>query len=216
MKRTEAEIACAVVTELQRQGFTVYEEVVCRGPRADIVAVRGAITAVVEVKATMSLRLLDQLVLWTRAANLRIAAVGSGRLGPALRRYAKHEGLGVWTVAGTDVNEQIAPRFDRHCDGVLRKHLRDEQRSGEFARAGTAGGSYWTPFGATARQLRDVVRREPGVTLRAALGKVSHHYASSKSAMSALPSLLRKGVIAGVRLDDTERCLRLYPEEPAA
>jgi hypothetical protein len=38
--------------------------------------------------------------------------------------------------------------------------------------------------------------------LRSALKEIEHHYMTHKTAMSSLPSLIRKGVVEGVRLDD--------------
>ena len=218
---TEADVARVVLTKLQRQGFETYQEVSTGygSMRADIVGVRGALVAVVETKVGFSLRLCEQLLRWLGSAHLVIGAVRHGGRGHVARRWLRHEGIGLWTCGtGSDgsVVEDVSPRLWRRAGtGSIRHALCEEQRTGEFAAAGTSGGGYWTPFRNTTRALTEVVTREPGITLRAALQQVQHHYASDKSAIGSIPGLIRKGVIAGVRLDDTGRQLRLYPVSPA-
>lgn len=213
--KTEAEIARFVVEELQRQGYVTYEEVSGKlSKRADIVAVRGPVTAVIECKRALSLRFLDQLTPWLSFANVTIGAYQSGRVGPAVGRYCRSEGIGLWAVhPPEEIVEKVAPRIFRQA-GVnwLRDALCDEQRSGEYAQAGSMGGGYFTPFRGTATALRRIVEKQPGIELRAALQAMKHHYASEKSAMTSLPALIRKGVVQGIRLDDTERRLRLFPQ----
>jgi hypothetical protein len=198
---TEAEIGRAVVTELQRQGYVTYEEVSAGlgGKRADVVGLRGRVLMLVECKRTLSLRLLDQLVTWRNAANYTVAAIEKGRVGEAVRRFAKSEGFGLWFVGASEIDETVAPQLVRQTDDrELRRFLHAAQRSGEYAKAGSIAGGYWTPFQDTVRQLKEVVKAEPGIELRAALDKIRHHYASSRSAMSAIPDLIKRGVITGM------------------
>jgi hypothetical protein len=220
-KRTEADLARAVLTELQRQGYTTYEEVqVWRGgDRADIVAVRGPVVMVVETKQSFSLALLDQCLNWMPEANIVIAACGTARVGEAGWRFCKQNGIGRWLVGFGEISEKVAPAFRRRVSTRLRDALREEQRTGEYARAGSMGGGYWTPFRATVAELTRVAQKQPGIELRDALAEVKHHYASRASALTAIPALIRKGIIEGIRCDvgDGKR-LRLYPSaiEPLA
>lgn len=208
---SEADMARAVVTELQRQGYETYEEVSTGygGRRADIVAVRKPIVMIVECKVSLSLKLLDQLSMWHGEANYTIGAVAAGRIGVAAKRYLRSQGLGLWKLVADEIHEEVAPRLHRHCRDRISDSLRPEQRSGEYAQAGSNGGGYWTPFRATCRDLCEAVKRNPGIKLRDALLQIDHHYATTKSAMSALPALIQKGVVAGVRLDKGG----LYPAE---
>jgi hypothetical protein len=207
---SEEEMARGVVTELQRQGWDVYQEVTGgRGERrADIVGVRGPAIMVVECKTSLSLRLLDQLMWWRGYANIIVGAFGGGRVGDAADSLCKATGVGLWSVGANEVSEKIAPRFHRRTWDGLKKSLRPEQRTAEYAQAGSQGG-YWTPFRATCRALYEVAKKEPGIPLREALRRIEHHYASEKSAVSALPALIRRGVIAGVRVTDGAP-LRVY------
>lgn len=200
---SEAELATKVVTEMQMQGYTLYEEVSLgyAGRRADIVAVRDRVLAVVECKVTFSLKLLDQLTRWTGEANLVIGACGFTKLGIAAERYLKSTGIGLWTVMHNEIHETVSPRLFRRCGDRLRKKLRPEQQSAEYAKAGTQGG-YWTPFRGTCDALRNLVAHKPGITLKDALKEAGHHYSSARSAMSAIPTLIANGVIIGLRYED--------------
>lgn len=211
--KTETDLARAVVTELQRQGYETYEEVVHGGRRADIVAVAGPLVFVVECKVSMSLKLFDQMAQWRGEASYVVGAVNSARVGPAALRYLQFEGFGLWTVSASEIIERVRPRLNRvnRDQWSLKRKLRPEHRSGEYAAAGSQGG-YWTPFRSTCRDLAEIVRKEPGIELREALTKIDHHYSSAKSAISALPGLIRKGVVAGVRLEDG-RPLRVFPNQ---
>lgn len=202
---SEAALAKTVVTELQRQGYETYEEVSegygCK--RADIVAVRGPVVAVVECKAKLSMRLLDQLLMWHGGAHLIIGAHGWSRRSQSAERFCEQEGFGLWCVNGEEIAERVSPRLHRVA-GVasLRRKLRPEQRSGEYAKAGTQGG-YYTPFRQTCKALLDLVVVHPeGLVFKEALAQVGHHYASSRSALSALPEAIRNGLVPGVRFED--------------
>lgn len=214
-KRSEEQIARAVVTELQRQGYVTYEEVsVCSGGysgrRADIVAVRGPVLGVVECKTKFSLKLLDQMTKWIGQAHFVVGAVELTRLGVAAERYLKSWGLGLWSVGHSEISVKVSHRLLRGADvTALRTFLRPEMQSAEYAKAGTQGG-HWTPFRGTCDALRALVRDQPGIELRAALKACGHHYASEKSALTSIPVLIRRGVIAGIRVEG-ERPLKLFP-----
>lgn len=212
---SEADLARGAVTELQRQGFETYEEVSMgyAGQRADIVGVRGPTVAVVECKTTLSLKLMDQLMYWRGRASYIIAAVPWSRVGAATHRLFTVDGFGLWLVLeeGREPEEKISPRLHRHTDqSRIRGKLRPQHRSAEYARAGT-NGRYYTPFRDTCDQLRRVVKAQPGIELRAALTEIRHHYASTKSAVSAIPMAVRQGLIDGVEITQGKP-LRLFPE----
>lgn len=209
---SERDIARAVVTELQRHGYETYEEVSMgyASQRADIVAVRGPVVAVVECKTSLSVRLLDQLTRWLGSAHLVIGAVKHIRRSVTIERYARREGFGLWSVCGDEIAERVAPRlFRRAAVASLRRVLMPEQRSGDYAQAGSQSGGYFTPFRRTCRDLHCLVKAHPGISLRDAIKALDHHYASDKSAVSAIPELIRRGVITDLRAEGVPLCL--YP-----
>jgi hypothetical protein len=217
-KRSEAEIARKVVVELQSLGFETYEEVTNGGSRADIVGLRGPVVAVVETKATMSLAFLNQLLYWRGFAHLVIGACGYGRTVGAAHRLCQLEGIGLWSVGFESVREEIAPVLRRKAyTEKIRKRCVPENRTGEtaYAQAGTNGGGYYTPFRKTARALTDIVRQKPGIALRDAMTEISHHYRSDATARSAMPSLIERGAVGGIRIEREGRLVRLYPTEQA-
>lgn len=59
----------------EEQGYQVYAEVPCYGATADIVARKGNICIVVEMKVALSLKLMEQVFNWRGKANLVFAAV---------------------------------------------------------------------------------------------------------------------------------------------
>lgn len=211
---TETELARHVVMELQRQGYEMYEEVAVGSfnRRADLVGRRGSVLVVVECKVRMSLHLLDQVVSWRGFANLVIGAYNLGRCGPVVKEICRALGIGLWHVGSSGCDERVRPHLIRRVQDGLRRSLRPQQQSGEYAAAGSPGGGYWTPFRSTAHSLTTLVHAEPGITLGDAMRRIDHHYNTMASAKSALPALIRRGVIDGVRVTDG-RPLRLYPSE---
>lgn len=219
---SEAELAAVVTAWLDQMGYETYAEVAegrGAGRRADIVAVRGPITMIVETKTTLSLSLLEQCARWLGAANYVIACCPFTRNSWAASDYARLRGFGLWLVSGVygedvssaRVDEVRAPRLWRHIHAPVRRLLRPEHR--RHAPSGSAGGGYYTPFRATCDRLRELVRRHPGVTLKDAMNQIEHHYVSIQSARSCLPGRIREGLVPGVVIKEDGRRLLLFPEE---
>lgn len=207
-KITEAEVARVAVTELQRLGFDTYEEVSFgyAYKRADIVAVQGKWAFIVEVKAAFSLRLLEQARKWMLPVLLVV---------PSCRHdwICRELGFGLWTVYDGKVSEIVSsPRtWNRHAFEDIKRKLHDGQRSGQYARAGEPGGGYWSPFQQTAREFIELVKEHPGMTMKESVEKLNHHYLSDSTARKCLPSLIRRGIIKGIEVEDS-RPIRLWPE----
>ena len=83
--------------------------------------------------------------------------------------------------------------------------LRPEHKT--HARAGEPTGGHWTPFRETCENLARAVAREPGITLKAAIAAIEHHYRSIAGARSSLATWIKAGKVPGVRLDAG----KLYP-----
>ena len=70
-------------------------------------------------------------------------------------------------------------------------------------------------FVETCEQLARVVLAEPGITIRAAVEKIEHHYRNNKSAATSLLHWIESGKVEGVKLQrshGTHGALTLVPE----
>lgn len=219
-------MARVAVEELQRQGYETYEEVSMGygSKRADIVAVRAPVIIVVETKTVFSTALVEQLMRWHNGAHYVIGCA-TGGINPVLNDYCRIRGYGLWSVRGLadkwsstapGIDETLAPKLFRTAAAHwIKKALQPEQKTGgEYAAAGSKAGAYFTPFAATSRDLVRVVKQSPGITLKAALSEIKHHYASASTARSTLPRLIRMGVIPDIRIEET-RPLKLWPSQHA-
>lgn len=225
-KRAESEVARTVVSYLSDLGFVTHEEVSTGygGDRADIVAIRGPIVAVVEVKSSLSLVLLNQCLRWRGQAHWVIAASDRGRNSGAAHILCRHVGIGLWSAGFGSIHEIVPPRLDRRAvtTRLLARCVSENRTGSDYAKAGTSGGGYYTPFQRFARDVARIVKEQhartgEGLTVRQVVEAVrDHHYSSDKVARSSLPGLLRRGVIAGVRADETGRGMVIFPNEATA
>lgn len=144
---TEADIACAAIKWLTRQGFDCYSEVPCWGGRADIVAVRQSVIWIVETKIALTAELCIQCRDRLREPCNGVLAVASGksnRDGHPLIEWLSGHGIGFARVhphsTGFDLHQ--LPSLRRVNNEKLRARLHEQQKKNV---AGTSG-NYWTPF----------------------------------------------------------------------
>jgi len=231
IKYTEEQLAQVAVAHLQEMGYETYEEVhLGPGPRPDIVGLQGSRIAVVEVKRSMSLTLLNQMMHWRGQVHYVYGAIGAGRIGLAADRLCRQEGLGLWQIEapnlwGTmkaeiekaNISSALDARLYRHKTALwtldlIREACNDHNRSGSaWASAGTAAGGYWTPFAQTRRELHYRVKKEPGKKMEEYLNEMDHHYATANSGKASLFDLIRRGVIDELELRREGRSLHVYP-----
>lgn len=230
LKYTEAQLAQVAVAHLQEMGYDTYEEVhLGPGPRPDIVGLQGARIAIVEVKCSMSLTLLNQMMHWRGQVHYVYGAIGAGRIGLAADRLCRQEGLGLWEIEsnlwGLNVEADIAQasitsaleaRLYRHKTALwtlrrFRESCNDHNRSGSaWAAAGSKTGGFWTPFAQTRRELHRLVKKEPGKKMEEYLEEMDHHYASANSGKASLFDLIRRGIINELELHREGRSLRVF------
>lgn len=215
MSVSEQQVAETVVAYLDALGADVYQEVEVAGGVADIVAKVRAEYWIVEVKTTFSLRLIYQAIDRRRLAHRVFVAT------PLTRRSRASEicdalGIGLWDVTVGDA--YCSPRIDELLHGRrwnvgqvdLASQLQPEHKT--HAKAGAIGaGGRWTPFRQTCEELARIVRLHPGITVKAAVAEIKHHYRSKASAISSLVHWVERGKIDGVRLDRTAPVLALQP-----
>ena len=189
---------------LLADGWDCYFEVAPWGagaPRADIVATRGPLLAIVECKLTLSMALLEQCRVWAKYAHLTWAAVPW--CSPTKLRLDVCElvgcglvGFGRWSDSGGSV-KRSAPLRRRVDHARIRRHLGEAQAQTKPG----ASHSFSTPFTATCTRLRALVRAQGGrIAVKEAIGQLEHHYSSPACARSSLISRAESGVVDGVRV----------------
>lgn len=207
---SEQHLASVVVKWLQAEDWDVYQEVQLGGDRADIVARRGRVLHVVEVKKTFSLALIGQGLGWIGHAHLvSVAApVPPGARGTGV---ARRLGLGIIDVQPNGWAHLLArPSFLRQISPRLSESLREEHKT--FAPAGNATSSFYSSFKATCANVARWTAQNPGGKLRDCIEAIRHHYASDASARSSLVTWIERGKVDGVRLARERDAMRLYPD----
>lgn len=226
----ETDVAAPVVAWLIECGWEVFQEVKNGvGDRADIVARRGPVLWVIEVKRTLSLVLLAQAHGWRRYAHKVSIAFPHGRRSSARAnsmRLARLDGLGLLEVrrgyqrdvdgaeiwGAVSVAEVSPPVLSRGRRAALT--LVEEQKT--YAKAGNAASRFWSPFRATCMAVAEVVRGAPGLGMSEVVARVDHHYASKQSARGSLLAWARAGKLEGVVVRGgakDEGKMRLYPDD---
>lgn len=223
---SEQQVAAVVVAWLEALGADVYQEVECGSGVADIVAKIRAEIWVVEVKTSLSLALLVQAMDRRQDAHRVVVAAPYTRNMRDVARICESIGVGLldvrvaergWSHYGGDFGDPAvielvhAPRVS-HGKARLAEWLKPEHKT--HAKAGAVGGGgRWTPFRETCEELRRVVLLEPGISVKAAVEKMRHHYGSNKSAISSLAHWVERGKVAGVRVETVNGRLALQPVE---
>lgn len=221
VQTSEQQVAEVVVAYLEAMGADVYQEVTVGGGVADIVAKVRAEVWIVEVKTSLSLALLTQAMERRRLAHRVIIAAPYTRNLGDVGVMCGELGIGLWQVRAPveawmrpEVTEvTTSRRWNRRPVG-LSNALCPEHKT--HAKAGAIGaGGRWTPFRRTCEELLAVVRREPGITVKAAIEEIEHHYSSNKSATSSIAHWVERGKVPGVRIERGDK-LRLFPDERSA
>lgn len=202
--KDESQLVERAAEWMRADGWTCYFEVAPWGSgaaRADIVATRGPMLAVVECKLSLSLALLEQCSLWTRFAHVVWGCTPTGKRSEFAQTVASHIGCGLVQIGSFDYPDsriRLQPDFRRRVkDQEIRKHLNEQQQM----TAPGAAHSYSTPFTQTCDRLRGLVREAGGrIAVKDAMTKLRHHYINASSARTSLISRAEAGVINGLRV----------------
>jgi hypothetical protein len=207
---SEVEVARWVIRFLESLEWDVYQEVSGHPGRADIVARRGTVVWVVEVKTSFTLSVLEQAHRWLPHAHMVSVATPRwpGAFGKDLCRML---GLGIISASqqygdGSGTKEQLRPKLNRKPWKIPK--LCEEQKT--YAAAGSNSG-YFSPFQRTCRLVMDHLRGENPVTMKKLVDLVDHHYCSDASARQSLKTWIDAGKIKGVEtyIHDRKLCVRL-------
>jgi hypothetical protein len=217
-RTTEVKLGEVVVAHLRALGAEVYQEVDVPGGVADIVVRVGAELWIIELKTSLSLALILQAMDRRRLAHRVFIAAPRTRNMSGVAAVCRELGLGLLRVEMTDrsidrgnalVSEEVPSRRWNTRPVALAATLTEEHKT--HAKAGAVGaGGRWTPFRRTCEQLAHAVERTPGITLKAAIEDVKHHYQSAAGARASLAVWIKAGKVPGVTMRDG----RLFPTEP--
>lgn len=211
---TEQQLGEVVVSYLEAIGADVYQEVEVGSGVADIVARVRAEIWIVEVKTSLSLALLVQAMERREHAHRVFVAAPHTRTMRETSVICEEIGIGLLDVSLAREGVMVPGfRFGEPAVRVvvegrrwnsrpvaLAKRLVPEHKT--HAKAGAVGaGGRWTPFRDTCERLARVVTDEPGITLKDAITKISHHYRTGASARSSIAHWLQRGKVPGVRME---------------
>lgn len=214
---SEVTIAGPVVAMLVEMGWDVFQEVSLgySQRRADIVGAYENRIWVVEVKKSLSLSVMDQAWRWKRLATWVSIAVPFRH--QRTNRFCDHVlrnfiGVGLIEVESDSARILIPAPINRWAktDRILER-LHPLQKS--LVPAGSIAGGFYTPFRATCRDLAEIVKASPGISMKEAVAKLSeHHYTKDTTAVSCLLKWARLEKIPDVRMIQNGRKFLLFPE----
>lgn len=168
----------------------MYQEVknLRTGHRADIIAVKDELRWVIELKLSLSLRLIEQAVSWKKYAHFVSIAVPNWKRNNFTLEICKHFGVGL--LYGCDLHEVLAPQ--RQDSPVLAATpLYDKQK--EFANAGNNSNSAYTPYKATMEQVLAYIQANQGCKLKDIVDNVKTHYRTPATAKSCISKSVKEG-----------------------
>jgi hypothetical protein len=211
VKITEVELAKKIIEWLELNGWEVFQEVRKEWghPTADIVAQKDNITWVIETKTSFTLDVMEQADYWVGKANQVSIGIPSGTTkgwrDHAFRtKVCKHLGVGI-LIYGPDPNDRynlyphivqikLEPLKANKCSHDWSKILKPEHKT--YCEAGATSAKHrFTPFRNTLDQLIVVVRDNPGIILKDAVGLIKHHYKKDTTAEKSLYTFIHDGVI---------------------
>ena len=214
---TEERLAEIIINYLHDLHWDVYQEVALKqfDGRADIVAVQNNRVWVIETKMTMCLTVIAQAMNWQRMAHWVSVAVPLQRKEKDMhygQKICRKFGIGVLRASEGNVSEKVEPvlfrkaEANRFLEGLCEEHK-------TFAKAGNAGGYFFSPYQKTCRDIVKIVTEHPGIMLKELIDSVDHHYASDSSAKSSISHWVHAGKIKGITLKREGKFLRFYPDD---
>lgn len=210
-KLTEIELAKPVIKYLEEMGWSVYQEVLIYGKIADIVAICGKLTWILECKTSLSLKLLEQTYAWRGRANFisivipRKSYIYSNSF---VDKILSSEGIGSLIVDFTEVRENIRPKFNRKTIDI-KKYIKPEHKY--WAEAGSQKGFY-TPFQNTKRNIEYEIKKYPnGILFKDFLKLIDHHYHTEATAKNCLQQWINSGIIKGAKVVNQNNKLYIFP-----
>jgi len=202
----ETDLARKTVEILQEWGWEVYQEVIGRNGRCDVVGKRGQLLWAVECKLTFGLSVIEQAINWKGQAHYVSISTPSTRYSSRIgNQILRHYGIGHLECKMDHYSETVKPHLNRKIKPIA---LHEEQKHG--AQAGTNGGGYHTPFRNTVNLLIRRVHQKPGIEFKTLITEIDHHYSSLASAKSCLRGFIGT-VIPELRFETVDGKLCVFP-----
>jgi hypothetical protein len=227
VKRIETDVARPIVGWLESMQWDVYQEVLCGGPRADIVALQGRLIWVVEVKTTLTLDVIEQAHNWLDHAHYVSIAVPDARSHRTMaQRVCRYFGIGMFEVgdilrSGNNVQQRVPPKLGRArvhptLSDRLRSNCRPECKT--WGEAGNATSDYYSPFKGTCRAVVEFLEKNGPSSVKTVMSGIEHHYRTESSARASMVVWIAQGKVPGVEIDARTRpaLLRLSKKSEAA
>lgn len=193
----ETELALRYIKYFEDAGYEIYKEVPRRWGRIDFVAVHGNIRTAVEVKTSLSMKLLEQAYGASYCCHYTYAAIPYQRFSYFACDVCRKMGIGLMGLMKYgDIHELVIPEFRRRVQALNLEDYMKESTSG------TASGEYMTRFKKTIQDIVKYAKNHQGCTLKEAMGDVEHHYNSVISGMGSIRTWINKGIITEFRLDN--------------
>jgi hypothetical protein len=213
---SETDLAKKLIPWLTDQHWDIYPEFVERfsGGSIDILAVRGKITWAIEVKKSLSLKVMEQAA--SRSALYRSVFVPGSRTD---RRRAEHLAKHWFKVGVLETSVHNSSIREVYRPPLMREHYRYQKyilgRLTElhktFSEPGIKNGQRLTPYRESMLTVERFIKQNPGCTVKEvfeALGKL--HYASGQSFRSSLVSSLRSFEKEWCIVDENSKPFKLY------
>lgn len=209
----EVELAEKIIEYLENDDWEIYQEVEHDFHIADIVAVKDEKVWVIEVKTSLTKKLLHQAYYWVFSADyVSIATINSNRDRRDKYKFLREKGIGC--ILFDKDNNQIK-EFIKHIqqdDSKLLRSIKDSllPQHKYWAKAGNDEGKRYTVFQETLIKLEEMVDKFPGIMLSDLLRRVDTHYANPSSAASSLKKLQRIGVLKNIEIREKNGYFRVY------
>jgi len=227
-KISEAELAIELVQWLESYGWETYKEVPVSWGYADIIAVRGGIYWLIEVKTRLSDDLIAQAKTRNGLVHLTSIACPLPNRGVRIADdfYLRYHGIGLLSIGSSgkwnkklSVREIISPKFARPSPEKRQKlkknmaYLKDRLLPEYKAEAaGVAASERLSPFKATCIMVKRHLEKNGPLTSKELAKAINHHYGTDRSFCNQLHKLYH--LIDGVEYVNKKFQIKSQNEAP--
>lgn len=197
----EAELAKNFIYYLQ-DSFDLYYE----ANNIDIVGINGKILIGVEVKTSLSFKVIEQA--WNNRNLVHYSYVAVPWVKNSQFKYdiCAMFGIGVLTFRPYnrtfwDVREELKPKLVRHAHTKWFKPHPNLKRSKPGS---PSGPGIVSAFNITVENIEKHVARHPGCTIKELFNGINHHYSGLSSMRGCIYKYIRDGVINNIEVENSK------------